>query len=120
MVRLNHLSIPVADCRRSRDWYVTHFGFKVEFEVSERRTVALNDDGDMALFLYEPPAPFTPGCTLMLQVDDVEGLHARLASQGIAFEKAPQKLFWSYGAELRDPDGYMVYLWDEATMRDKG
>jgi len=120
MVRLNHLSIPVSDCDRSRDWYVARFGFKVEFEIPDRRTIALNDDGDMTLFLYEPPEPFSPSCTLTLQVDDVEALHARLTAQGVAFEKAPQKLFWGYGAELRDPDGYLIYLWDETTMRTKG
>jgi catechol 2,3-dioxygenase-like lactoylglutathione lyase family enzyme len=25
-----------------------------------------------------------------------------------------------YGAELLDPDGYLVCLWDERTMREKG
>jgi hypothetical protein len=35
-------------------------------------------------------------------------------------EHAPQKLFWGYGAELRDPDGYLVMVWDEVSMREKG
>jgi hypothetical protein len=32
----------------------------------------------------------------------------------------PQKLFWGYGAELTDPDGYLVRLWDEQSMKEKG
>jgi hypothetical protein len=29
-------------------------------------------------------------------------------------------LLWGYGAELRDPGGYLVFLWDETSMREKG
>jgi catechol 2,3-dioxygenase-like lactoylglutathione lyase family enzyme len=36
------------------------------------------------------------------------------------FVAQPQKLFWGYGAELRDPDGYLIRLWDEISMREKG
>jgi len=56
----------------------------------------------------------------LLPASSQRATSGRAAAQGIAFEKEPQTLFWGYGAELRDPDGYMVYLWDEATMRDKG
>ena len=38
----------------------------------------------------------------------------------VIFEKSPQKLFGGYGAELSDPDGYRIYLWDKRTMREKG
>ena len=47
-------------------------------------------------------------------------MHRELAARGVEFEKAPQKLFWGYGAELHDPDGYLVYLRDEKSMREKG
>ena len=121
MIRLDHLVIPVRDVARSREWYTTHFGFKVEFEVPERKTVALQDDAGLTLFLIETPAgQVHPSCTLTFQVDDVEAKHRELANAGVAFEKTPQKLFWGYGAELRDPDGYLVYLWDERSMREKG
>jgi predicted lactoylglutathione lyase len=50
----------------------------------------------------------------------VEAKHRELAARGVAFDKAPQKLFWGYGAELRDPDGCLIYLWDEQSMREKG
>jgi catechol 2,3-dioxygenase-like lactoylglutathione lyase family enzyme len=120
MVRLDHLAITVHDVARSCAWYVDHFGFTVEFEVPERKTVALRDDGDLTLFLVETAEPFTPSCTLTLQVDDVDVKHHELSARGVLFEQAPQLLFWGYGAELRDPDGYLIHVWDEATMRDKG
>jgi hypothetical protein len=38
----------------------------------------------------------------------------------VVLEAQPQKLFWGYGAELRDPDGYLIRLWDELSMHEKG
>ncbi|HUQ52081.1 MAG TPA: VOC family protein [Gammaproteobacteria bacterium] len=121
MARLNHLALIVSDWQRSRDWYVRCLALKVEFEVPERRTVALQDESGLTLFLSEQPEGFVAAsCTLAFEVDDVEATHRELAARGVTFEKAPQKLFWGYGAELRDPDGYLVYLWDEKSMREKG
>lgn len=121
MIRLDHLSIPVRQCMQSRDWYTSNLGLKVEFEIPERKTVALHDDADLTLFLFESPdAQGTPSCTLTFQVDNVETKYQELSGRGLTFEKSPQKLFWGYGAELRDPNGYLIYLWDEKTMREKG
>jgi catechol 2,3-dioxygenase-like lactoylglutathione lyase family enzyme len=120
VVRLNHLTIPVKHHAISRDWYVSNLGLRVEFEIAERKTVALQDDAGFTLFLAESDEIRSTPCTLTFQVDDVEATYRELSSRGVAFEKAPQKLFWGYGAELRDPDGYLVYLWDEESMRTKG
>jgi catechol 2,3-dioxygenase-like lactoylglutathione lyase family enzyme len=120
MIRLDHLAIPVRDVARSRDWYTANFGLRVEFEVPERKTAALIDDAGLTLFLTETSDAIAASCTMAFQVDDVEAKHRELSAAGVAFEKAPQKLFWGYGAELRDPDGYLVYLWDERSMREKG
>lgn len=121
MIRLDHLAIPVTDATRSKDWYVRNLALHVEFEIPEYRTVALQDDGDLTLFLHEKPASeVTPSCTLTFQVENVDAKYKELDSQGVVFEKPPQKLPWGYGAELRDPDGYMIYLWDEKSMQEKG
>jgi catechol 2,3-dioxygenase-like lactoylglutathione lyase family enzyme len=121
MVRLDHLTIPVQQYARSRDWYSSNLGLRVEFEVPERRIVALQDDGGFTLFLVESPQEqATPSCTVTFQVDDIDTQCRELSARGVKFEKTPQKLFWGYGAELRDPDGYLVYLWDEKSMLEKG
>jgi catechol 2,3-dioxygenase-like lactoylglutathione lyase family enzyme len=121
MVKFDHMSLPVTDARRSRDWYVANFGFKVEFEVPERSTVALQDDASFTIFLYDAEVPREGAkCSLTLQVQDVHKTYRELAARGIDFENAPQKLFWGYGAEIRDPDGYLIMLWDEVSMREKG
>lgn len=120
MIRLNHISIPVRDYTVSKDWYAVNLGLRIEFEIPERQTVALNDDNEVTLFLYESSAGVQPECTLTFEVDDVEAKYSELYDKGIEFEKSPQKLFWGYGAELRDPDGYLIYLWDERSMSEKG
>jgi catechol 2,3-dioxygenase-like lactoylglutathione lyase family enzyme len=50
MIKFDHLRIPVADLARSRDWYIRTLGLKVEFEVPDRRTVALQDTGGFTIF----------------------------------------------------------------------
>ena len=59
------------------------------------------------------------GTALWFQVDDVDAIFAEWTARGVAFAHGPQKNFWGYGPELADPDGYIVRLWDERTMREK-
>ena len=90
-----------------------HIGLELEFEIEQHKTVALKDDGDLTVFLYERPDAHGNGsCTLTFQVHDVDAKHRELSANGVIFEKPPQKLFWGYGAELRDPDGYLIYRWN--------
>ena len=117
-MKFDHLNIPVTDLARSRDWYVSTLGLKVEFEMPERRSVALQDSEGFAIFLQEISEPVAPrGCALWFQVRDVDAMHAERAARGVTFTHAPKKTFWGYGAELADPDGYLIRLWDEHTMK---
>jgi catechol 2,3-dioxygenase-like lactoylglutathione lyase family enzyme len=121
MVKLDHLAITVRDYRAARDWYVGTLGLRVEFEIPDRRTAALQDDGGFTLFVAEGDTPSGAGAVfLTFQVDDVEATHGTLAARGVTFTRVPQKLYWGYGAELLDPDGHRVGLWDETSMREKG
>jgi catechol 2,3-dioxygenase-like lactoylglutathione lyase family enzyme len=119
--RLDHITIPVRDWQRSRDWYVRHFGFEVEFEIPAQKTAALRDEADLTLFV-EQKANFAadPGLAFTIQVADVDKTHEALAARGIAFVHPPQKVFWGYGAELLDPDGYRLRLWDPKSMKERG
>ena len=118
MIRFDHLRIPVTDLARARGWYVDTLGLKVEFEVPDRQTVALQDSGDFTIFLQEVPAPVNPnGCALWFQVADVDATFAEWVGRGIKFAHGPRKSYWGYGAELEDPDGYRVRLWDERSMK---
>ena len=120
MVKFDHLSIPVIDPYRTRDWYVGVLGFKVEFEVAETSTVAIQDEAGFTIFLFRAAGPLTgEKCSLTIQVDNVDEKHRELSARGMPFVSEPKRLFWGYGAELADPDGYLIRLWDETTMREK-
>jgi len=119
MMKFDHLNLPVSNLDRSRDWYISALGLKVEFEVPGRRTVALQDGEGFAIFLQERADAVSGGVALWFQVDDVDKTFDQWKDRGIAFTHGPQKTFWGYGAELADPDGYVVRLWDQRTMKEK-
>jgi catechol 2,3-dioxygenase-like lactoylglutathione lyase family enzyme len=120
MLKLDHVEISVDDYRSSRDFYVQQLGFKVEFEVPERRIAAVRDEYDFTLFLAEHMTAGMPrSCVLTLQVDDVDETYRALSARGLSFEQPPSRLFWGYGAELRDPNDYLLRLWDAGSMRTK-
>jgi len=121
MTKLDHLTIRVRDLDGARAWYIGHLGLKLEFEVPGRRTVALQDDAGLTLFLDETAGDVAAdGVVLTFQIADVEEMHGRLVAAGVPFVAPPGKRFWGYGAELHDPDGHLVLLWDEVSMREKG
>ena len=121
MSRLDHLTLPVKDWRASRDWWRDKLGFEVEFELEGAGVAAMRDEADLTVFLGQADnVVIPPGLALTVQVADVEAKHAELAAAGVAFVHPPRKVFWGYGAELKDPNGYVIRLWDEASMKAKG
>jgi len=110
----------VKDLARSRAWYVDALGMTVEFEVPERGTVALQDTADFTILLQQAEAGEAPGgCALWFQVDDVDAAFAAWSARGVRFAHGPQTSFWGYGAELTDPDGRPIRLWDERSMKER-
>jgi catechol 2,3-dioxygenase-like lactoylglutathione lyase family enzyme len=120
MLKFDHLSLPVSDANRSRAWYVDTLGMTVEFEIPERHITALQDSDGFTIFLHEVSPPIAAnGCALWFQVANVDATFAEWAARGIAFNHPPRKSYWGYGAELVDPDGYLIRLWDERSMKEK-
>lgn len=121
MPRFDHLAIPVTSWVASRDWYVETLGLVIEFEAQERKTAAVKDENDFTIFLMEGSVPTSPGeFALYFQVADVRKSCDALSEQGVPFNHPPQKVFWGFGAELPDPDGYAIRLWDERSMSAEG
>jgi catechol 2,3-dioxygenase-like lactoylglutathione lyase family enzyme len=118
MLKFDHLALPVSDVAASRAWYVGTLGLAVEFEIVERKTVAVRDEHDFTIFLREGDAP-AQGIAMWFQVDDVDASFAAMSARGVVFHHAPEKKFWGYGAELKDPDGNLVRLWDEKSMKER-
>ena len=90
MIKFNHMNLPVVNLEASRDWYTRNFGFKVEFEIPERRTTALVDDADFTIFITEVSdalAGLKPD--LSFQVDDVEQKFRELREDSVQFVSPP-------------------------------
>lgn len=118
MLKLDHVTIPVASWTVSRDWYAQTLGLAVEFEGPEHHTAAVQDQHDFTVFLVQGTVPALPAqFALYFQVDDVQETHRSLSARGIPFNHPPQKVSWGFGAELADPDGYSIRLWDERSMK---
>jgi predicted enzyme related to lactoylglutathione lyase len=118
--RLDRFWLPVGDWQKSRDWYRRHLGFEVEFEIPDRKTVAMRAGAYLTMFLFESEVLPCPGISFAIPVDDVDAKYEELIAEGIPFIHPPMKVFWGYGAELCDPDGYRFRLWDEKSMKEKG
>ena len=110
------MALPVTNVTKSRDWYVKNLDFKVEFE--NAGITAIQDSAGFTIFLAKAAKSLAgEKVTLTIQVKSVDRKHKELATKGVKFVNSPQNLFWGYGAELRDPDGYMINLWDQVSMR---
>ena len=117
MIRLDHLTIRVSNYQASRDWYVNNFGLRVEFEDERSGVGGLEDDGGVELILVQQDVPAGErDCALTFQCASVDEKYRELSARGIRFVHEPKNVPWGYGAELLDPDGYRVLLWDKDTM----
>lgn len=107
--------LPVTDLRKSREWYVDKLGFEVELEQDD--VVGIKDSSGLTIFLQRVTDDLANRkVTLTIEVDNVEKKYKELKSNGVPFVNSPKMLFWGYGAEVLDPDGYMNHLWDVGMM----
>jgi catechol 2,3-dioxygenase-like lactoylglutathione lyase family enzyme len=116
--KLNHLQLTVRDASRSRDWYIKHIGLKVEFQVPKQGFVAMEDDWGMALLISQgkPAKGAASGFAIYFEVEDVDARYRELKGKRVKFAHPPKQTVWGYGPELRDPDGYIVRLFDHRSV----
>jgi catechol 2,3-dioxygenase-like lactoylglutathione lyase family enzyme len=107
LVELDHLlTIRVRDLEAARRRFIDHLGMVLEFEVPGRRTVALQDDGGLTLFLDETAGEVgSDGVVLTIQVADVEASYRALAAKGVRFESSPARRFWGTASSCATPTG---------------
>jgi catechol 2,3-dioxygenase-like lactoylglutathione lyase family enzyme len=115
VAKLDHLAITVGDLVATRDWYASVLGLEVEFDTGG--VTGLKDEGDFTIILSED-GNSPSSCALYFQVQDVHAAYEEMSTRGVTFQYAPRSNDWGYGAGLTDPDGRLVGLWDEKSMRD--
>jgi len=91
---------------------------RFQSRIRKRRNNPIQDGAGFTIFLVKTARSLAgEKVTLTIQVKSVDREHKKLARTGVKFVNPPQTLFWGYGAELRDPDGYMINLWDQVSMK---
>ncbi len=110
-------SVLSTDLARSRDWYTSLFGYRVEFDSDWFVHLQDPDTPTLELGLIardheivdERMRPHPTGGVVTLVVDDVDGLHAEAVSRGIEVVQPPTDLFYGQRRLLIvDPDGQVL------------
>ena len=119
-MRLNHLMLTVRNLAETRDWYVSKLGLKVEFEVPDLKFAALEEDSGFGLLLQEGEVSGDPAANIKIyfEVEDVDNFHQSLKQLGVHFDHPPQKNVWGYGPQLRDPNGYVLRVFDHRSVTE--
>ncbi|MEM9712415.1 MAG: VOC family protein [Actinomycetota bacterium] len=105
------------DPARLRGWYVSLFGWRVDFDSDWFVHLQAPDHDDVELGILRADHELVPGelrgraagVIVTIVVDDADEVHARAIEQGVEVIEAPRDLF--YGQRrllLRDPDGTVV------------
>lgn len=109
-MRLNQITLPVADIARSKAFY-TALGFRLLVD-SVHYCRFLAPDGDTTFSIHAEDGGFGTGAVLYLETDDMDADFARLKAAGIAFETSPTDESWLWReARFRDPDGHVWKLY---------
>ena len=119
-VRLEGLTLRVADVGRSVDFYGSKLGFAIEINKAPRFAmirVGGATGGTIGLLVHDRDDPFgstsaTPrqraGVHVELTTDDLDGLYEQLKGRGVEFFEPPHEEPWERSMKAHDPDGYTI------------
>lgn len=117
MPQRNFYSVFSNDLARARDWYVSLFGYQIEFESDwfVHLRDAENDRIEVGILARSSelvPERFRAapaGGMLTVVVDDVDVLHQQAAAAAVEIVEPPRDLFYGQRRMLLvDPDGQVV------------
>lgn len=119
-VRLEGLTLRVADVARSIKFYRDKLGFSVEVDKAPQFAlirVGGPAGGTIGLLAHDSADPLgsksaTPrqraGIHVELATDDLDGLYERLRGRGVEFFEPPHEEPWERSMRAHDPDGYTI------------
>jgi catechol 2,3-dioxygenase-like lactoylglutathione lyase family enzyme len=119
-VRLEGLTLRVADVERSIKFYRDKLGFFVEINKAPQFAlirVGGPTGGTIGLLVYDGTDPLgskstTPrqraGIHVELTTDDLDGLYKLLKGRGVEFFEPPHEEPWERSMRAHDPDGYTI------------
>jgi len=119
-VRLEGLTLRVADVGRSMKFYREKLGFSVEIDKAPQfamirvggpmgGTIGLLVHDSVDLFGSQSTTPQQrAGIHVELTTDDLDALYERLKSRGVEFFEPPHEEPWERSMSVHDPDGYTI------------
>jgi catechol 2,3-dioxygenase-like lactoylglutathione lyase family enzyme len=119
-VRLEGLTLRVADVWRSIEFYCNKLGFAVEINKAPRfamMRVGGPTGGTIGLLVHDRCDPLgskstTPrqraGIHVELTTDHLDALYEQLKGQGVEFFEPPHEEPWERSMRVHDPDGYTI------------
>jgi catechol 2,3-dioxygenase-like lactoylglutathione lyase family enzyme len=115
---VHHVTLPVSDVARSRDWYAQAFGFAVQHEAIDGdagEVIMAHPNASIEVVLRQDPpraralAGFDAIAFTVATAEDLDGVVARLDAQGVA-HGAPMASSSGVSVGVVDPDGLVVQL----------
>jgi catechol 2,3-dioxygenase-like lactoylglutathione lyase family enzyme len=119
-VRMEGLTLPVKDVRRSIAFYGTKLGFAVEMRALPHfALIRVGGPRGGTIGLLAMAQAAAPGAKPLsraqrsafhveLSTDDLDGLYARLKARGVRFHEPPHDEPWERAMTAYDPDGHTV------------
>ena len=116
-IRLEGLTLRVADVKRSIEFYSGKLGLCVEIdEASQFAMIRVGGPtgGTIGLLVHDnaPGSFMTPeqraGIHVELSTDNLELLYEHLKARGVVFFEPPHEEPWERSMRAHDPDGYTV------------
>ncbi|GAB3397878.1 VOC family protein [Humibacter soli] len=109
-IRIQTITIPVADQERSLRFYRDVLGFEVRADnaFGDQRWLSVAPAGSPVDFTLHPPFPGQAGPGwqqgLVLHTDDIAGVIAALGAVGVEATE-PESVGWGIQSQFKDPDG---------------
>jgi catechol 2,3-dioxygenase-like lactoylglutathione lyase family enzyme len=119
-IRMEGLTLPVKDLRRSIAFYEKKLGFAVEMRaLPDFALIRVGGPRGGTIGLLAMKHAAAPGTKPMsraqrrafhveLSTDDIDGLYRRLKARGVRFHEPPHDEPWERAMSAFDPDGHTV------------
>lgn len=119
-MRLNHITIIVADFERSKEFY-TRFGLQQIVDAPPRYARFIVPGNEATFSIEVTPAAKPLGAEqaqIYFECDDVDATYQLLKAKGFRFEQSPTDMPYLWReARLRDPDNHDICIYKAGENR---
>lgn len=117
---VEHFAIASPDPRNLAEWYVSHLGFRINFEYAGNYFVKAANGAMIEIIPASgergESTRQTPGMRhIAIAVDNFDAAHEELKNKGVIFDGEPYANSGNRLVFFKDPDGNLIHLIERAT-----